>query len=360
MNDARTFPLRPGSAAQVRHYLAGVARLDSMRRAQAALLVSELVANAITHSDAEEVTVAVESKGSAERVSVSHAASRPIGKPEFGLGFQILQSFSQDWGTEYSNGGLTVWFELRSPGSVTLSPAALEEEELLARVREDSTFAEELVRRHEALATTIARRYRGKGVSEEDLEQVALIALMKAIHRFEPGKGELRSFAAVTISGELKRQLRDRGWSVRVPRGLQELAMAVARAGQELAQETGRAPTLGEIAQALDVTEEEVAEAMSVGQGYRAASLDEPDSSTGTPMADLLGGPDEDLGVVLDRAGLSEALQSLSERDRLVVYLRFYEDLTQSEIAERIGVSQMHVSRILSRALSELGDLIDG
>src|SRR5690606_25138650 len=137
-------------------------------------------------------------------------------------------------------------------GAVTLPPGSLEEGELLARVGEDPTFAEELVRRHESLATTIARRYRGKGVSEEDLEQVALIALMKAIHRLEPTKGELRSFAAVTISGELKRQLRDRGWSVRVPRGLQELAMAVARASQELAQESGRAPTLAEIAASLE------------------------------------------------------------------------------------------------------------
>ncbi len=360
MTQARSFPLRPGTAAQVRQYLAEVARLDSMRRAQAALLVSELFANAIAHSNADEVTVSVETKDSTERVSVSHVAARPLGKPEFGLGFRILESLSQDWGTDFSENGLTVWFELRAPGSVTLSPEGLDEEELLTRVGEDSKYAEELVRRHESLATTIARRYRGKGVSEEDLEQVALIALMKAIHRFEPGKGELRSFAAVTISGELKRQLRDRGWSVRVPRGLQELAMAVARTTQELSQESGRAPTLEEIAEVLDVTEEEVAEAMSVGQGYRAASLDEPDSSTGTPMADLLGAPDEDLGVVLDRAGLSEAMHSLPERDRLVVYLRFYEDLTQSEIAERIGVSQMHVSRILSRALSELGDLLDG
>lgn len=360
MSESRTFPLRPGTAAQVREFLAETARLDSMRGAEAALLVSELFANAIAHSDAEEVTVSVESRDMAERVSVSHSASRPLGKPEFGLGFRILESFSQDWGTEFSDGGLTVWFELRAPGAVTLSPEGLDEDELLARVGEHPKYAEELVRRHEGLATTIARRYRGKGVSEEDLEQVALIALMKSIHRFELGKGELRSFAAVTISGELKRQLRDRGWSVRVPRGLQELAMAVARAGQELAQEWGRAPTLEEIAQSLDVTEEEVAEAISVGQGYRAASLDEPDASTGTPLADLLGAPDEDLGVVLDRAGLSEAMQSLPERDRLVIYLRFYEDLTQSEIAERIGVSQMHVSRILSRALSELGDLLDG
>lgn len=359
MKRSRTFALRPGSAAKVRAFLAEVARLDSMRRAEATLLVSELFANAISHSEAEKVVVSVESRDTAERVSVSHPAEGPLEKPKFGLGFRILDAFAQSWGTEFSDGTLTVWFELRAPGAVSLSPGALEEEELLSRVGEDVAFSEELVRRHSSLATTIARRYRGKGVSEDDLEQVALIALMKAIHRFEPGKGELRSFAAVTISGELKRQLRDRGWSVRVPRGLQELAMAVARVSQELAQESGRAPTIEEIALSLEVTEEEVAEAMSVGQGYRAASLDEPDATTGTPMADLLGAPDDELGVVLDRAGLDEALQSLPERDRTVVYLRFYEDLTQSEIAERIGVSQMHVSRILSRALSELGDILE-
>ncbi|HEX6946921.1 MAG TPA: sigma-70 family RNA polymerase sigma factor [Acidimicrobiia bacterium] len=359
MKQTRTFALRPGTAAKVRAFLAEVTRLDSMRRAEAMLLVSELFANAIAHSDASKVAVSVEPKENSVRVSVSHEAPEPLEEPRFGLGFRILDSFAKDWGHDYEKGNLTVWFELRTPGAVTLSPASMDESELLEKVGEDPAYAEELVRRHETLATTIARRYRGKGVSEEDLEQVAMIALMKAIHRFEAAKGELRSFAAVTISGELKRQLRDRGWSVRVPRGLQELAMAVARASQELAQESGRAPTLEEIAQALEVTEEEVAEAMSVGQGYRAASLDEPDPSTGTPMADLMGEVDDDLSVVLDRAGLNEALQSLPERDRLVVYLRFYEDLTQSEIADRIGVSQMHVSRILSRALSELGDILE-
>jgi RNA polymerase sigma-B factor len=359
MIETRVFPLRPGAASEVRTFLAGNARLDSMRRAEAELLVSELFANAIAHSDAEEAEVSIEPRDNAVRVSVVHEATGPLEEPEFGLGFRILDSFSRAWGHEFQGGKLTVWFELRAPGSVTMTPADMTEEELLARVGEDPVYAEELVRRHETLAQTIARRYRGKGVSEDDLEQVAMIALMKAIHRFEAAKGELRSFAAVTISGELKRQLRDRGWSVRVPRGLQELAMAVARVSQELSQESGRTPTLGEIARALDVTEEDVAEAMSVGQGYRAASLDEPDPTTGTPMTDLMGSVDRDLSMVLERAGLAEALQARPERDRLVVYLRFYEDMTQSEIAERIGVSQMHVSRILSRALGELGDLLE-
>lgn len=359
MSERQVFPLRPGTAARVRRFLVETTRLDSMRTAEAALLVSELFTNAINHTDAEEVVVTVKPKDRAVRVGVSHEASSPLEKPQFGLGFRILDSFALDWGTDFAEGTLTVWFELRAPGAVTMAPEDLDEADLLARVGEDPMYAEELVRRHEPLALSIARRYRGKGVSEEDLEQVALIALMKAVHRFEPGKGELRSFAAVTISGELKRQLRDRGWSIRVPRSLQERAMAVARVSQELAQERGGVPTLADIAGVLDITEEEVAEAMSVGQGYRATSLDEPDSETGTPMADLLGEPEEGLGVVLDRTSIDEALRALPERERMVVYLRFYEDLTQSEIAERIGVSQMHVSRILSRSLSDLGDILD-
>lgn len=359
MTVERTFRLLPGTAAKVRAYLVEATRLDSMRTAEAALLVSELFANAINHSDASQVDVSVDRKDTTVRIGVSHQASGALEVDQFGLGFRILDSFARSWGSDFTDGTLTVWFEIRAPGASSLAPEALSEEELLARVGEDAVYAEELVRRHDALASTIARRYRGKGVSEEDLEQVAMIALMKAVHRYEAGKGELRSFAAVTISGELKRQLRDRGWSIRVPRALQERAMEVARTSQEIAQDSGRTPTVSDIAQVLDLTEEEVAEALSVGQGYRAASLDEPDSDTGTPMADLLGEREEGLGIVLDRADLDEALMSLPERDRTVVYLRFYEDLTQSEIADRIGVSQMHVSRILSRSLSELGDILD-
>jgi RNA polymerase sigma-B factor len=180
---------------------------------------------------------------------------------------------------------------------------------------------------------------------------------MKAIHRFDAERGELRSFAAVTISGELKRHLRDRGWSVHVPRGLQERAMAVNRATEELTQATGRVPTIPDLAAALELSPEEIAEAISVVHGYRAISLDHAGDENNSPL-DMLGANDPALGDAASRTAIDEALAALPERERLIVYLRFYEDMTQSQIAEQIGISQMHVSRLLSRSLDDLGDLL--
>jgi RNA polymerase sigma-B factor len=186
------------------------------------------------------------------------------------------------------------------------------------------------------------------------------MALMKAIHRYDASRGALRSFASVTVSGELKRQLRDRGWSIHVPRGLQERSMAVTRSTQEVTQRLGRVPTISEIAADLGMSREEVAEAMSVVHGYRALSLDslpiDSASPTGPALIEMLGELDGSLVDAATRTSLDQALQSLPERERLIVYLRFYEDMTQSEIAEVIGVSQMQISRLLARSLSELSD----
>lgn len=358
LNESRSFPLHPGSAAKVRGFLVEATRLDSMKAAEAALVATELIANAVQHAEARTVAVSVEHRGLTVRVGVSHPAKSPLGEVTPGFGLRIVERLAQKWGSNFEAGELTVWFEIRSPGSVSLTPAELDDEQLLERVGDHPIYAEELVRRYEPLALAIARRYRGKGIGDDDLEQVALIALMKAIHRYDAERGELKSFAAVTISGELKRQLRDRGWSVRVPRGLQERAMAVARAGQELTQVSGRMPRLSDIGAALDLEEAEVAEAMSVGHGYRALSLDQPDDETGTAMADLLGEVDSSLGATAARADIDDALLSLPERERMIVYLRFYEDMTQSQIAERIGVSQMQVSRLLARSLSDLADIL--
>lgn len=358
LTESRSFPLHPGSAAKVRAFLAQSTRLDSMKGAEAALLSTELIANAVQHAEAKSVVVLVEHRDVAVRVGVGHSADGPLGEVTPGFGLQIVQSLAQAWGSDFEEGVLTVWFEIRSPGAVSMSPAHLDDDELLDRVGEHPIFAEELVRRFEPLASSIARRYRGKGIGDDDLDQVALIALMKAIHRYDATRGELKSFAAVTISGELKRQLRDRGWSLRVPRGLQERALEVARAGQELSQAEGRVPRLSEIAAALELAEEEVAEAMSVGHGYRALSLDEPDKETGTALAEMLGEVDSSLGEMTVRTAIDAALRTLPERERIIVYLRFYEDLTQSEIAERVGVSQMQVSRLLARTLSDLADIL--
>lgn len=353
-----TIPLRPGSAATVRTFLDEEVRLDSMRTAEAALLATEIIANAVKHGDASEADVRVETEGSVVRIGVSHISERPITSPERGFGFTLLDRLSHDWSYSYVDGRVDVWFEVRKPGSVSLTPGTMSEDELVLRMADDPTLAQELINRYRPLALSIARRYRGKGIHEDDLEQVAVIALLKALHRFDPERGSLRSFAAVTIAGELKRLLRDRGWSVRVPRGLQEQALSVAWTMQKLTQENGRSPSPAEIARAMDLSEDEVSEALSVAQGYSALSLDDTGPEDGPSLADALGDLDLALNDTETRDVIDDALQALSERDRLVVYLRFYEDLTQTEIAERIGVSQMQVSRILTKALNELGDII--
>ncbi len=329
-----------------------------MRAAEAALLVTELFANAVQHGRASTAEVWVEDRGLMVRVGVSHLSPGPIIPVAHGFGLTVVDKMSQSWGTEHRDGRLHVWFELRQPGSLAMSPDDLDEEQLIAGMEAEPLYAEELVRRYQPLATSIWRRYRGKGITDDDLEQVALIALLKAVHRFDPSRGELRSFAAVTISGELKRQLRDRGWSVRVPRGLQELALEVTRAAQTLTQELGRSPRMSDIAARLEISQEEVSEAMSVAQGYTALSIEDPGGEDGQPLSEVLGGFDAEFDDAEIRSNMSQALAALPERDRIVVYLRFYEDLTQTEIAERVGVSQMQVSRILTRALSELGDLL--
>jgi RNA polymerase sigma-B factor len=351
-------PIRPSSTAAVRSFLTETLNLDSMRSAEAALLVTEIFANAVQHGRASSAEVWVEERGPLVRVGVGHFSSGPMSPGAHGFGLTLVDRMSQSWGTDHRDGKLHVWFELRQPGSLAMSPDDLDEGHLLAGMGSEPLYAEELVRRYQPVATSIWRRYRGKGITDDDLEQVALIALMKAVHRFDPSRGELRPYAAVTISGELKRLLRDRGWSVRVPRGLQELALEVTKAVQTLTQELGRSPRVSDIAARLEISQEEVSEAMSVAQGYTALSIEDPGGEDGTPLAEVLGGIDPEFGDAETRSSMREALSALPEKDRAVVFLRFYEDLTQTEIAERVGVSQMQVSRILTRALVELGDLL--
>lgn len=356
---AITVPLKPGSPGRVRVFLEESLRLDAMRKAEAALLATELVTNAVQHGNATSAEIRIESNGPLVRIDVNHPAERPIEATRPGFGLTLVERMSHAWGHHHAGGRVHVWFEVRRPGSMSLQPSQLDEEELVARIDTDPICVEELMDRYRPLAISIARRYRGKGIPDDDLDQVAIIALLKAIHRFDASRGALRSFAAVTVAGELKRQLRDRGWSVRVPRGLQERALAVAWTVQNLTQEAGRAPKISELAAALEMSDSEVSEAMSVAQGYAALSLDDTGPDDGPSLSDALGEVDRAIDDTETRTAIHEALAGLPERDRLVVYLRFYEDMTQTEIAEKVGVSQMQVSRILTRSLSELGDRLD-
>ena len=242
------------------------------------------------------------------------------------------------------------------------SGGSREDRRLLIRYHEqgDATAREELVERFLPLARQLARRYQRQNEPLDDLMQVASMGLVKAIDRFDPARGTAFStYAVPTILGELKRYFRDSGWAVHVPRGMQERVMKLDQASQELHRKLGRSPSAGELANELGLTSEEVLEAMEAASAYDAISLEEQrgseqrDSQEPT-YADSLGSEEERYELVEYGATIAPTMKALSERERLILHLRFVEDLTQSEIAARIGVSQMHVSRLIRRALARL------
>jgi RNA polymerase sigma-B factor len=241
--------------------------------------------------------------------------------------------------------------------------AARERHATMDRFREyaqtrDRRLRDDLVEEHLRLAEFCARRFARRGEPLDDLRQVALVGLLKAVERFQPERGlQFSSFATPTIIGEIKRHFRDRGWAVRVPRRLQEVYLELDRCVATLSQELGRAPTPAEIAARAGVTEEEVLEGMEAGAFYRLPSLDAPAREDARPAADAssLGEDDSALASVDDRLEVEQLLGHLAPRERRIVYLRFFEGLTQSEIAEEVGISQMHVSRMLTRSLEQLG-----
>ncbi|MGK2948086.1 MAG: SigB/SigF/SigG family RNA polymerase sigma factor [Acidimicrobiales bacterium] len=219
-----------------------------------------------------------------------------------------------------------------------------------------SSLRDQLIEEHMWLARHCARRFSGKGESPDDLLQVANMALVKAVDRFDPSfKVRFATFAVPTITGELRRHFRDRTWSMRVSRRLKDLHLELKSVSEQMAHDLGRAPSVDELAAALDVTPEQVLEALEAGAAYRASSLDAPVGGEGEEgiIPGETHGELEDTGV---RVMLQEAMSNLPERERRVVYLRFYLGLTQSEIAEEIGVSQVHVSRILRATLAQLAD----
>lgn len=229
----------------------------------------------------------------------------------------------------------------------------------------DAALREELILAYGGLAAYLARKFANRGEPLDDLTQVANIGLLKAVDRFDPGRGtEFTTYATVTIVGEIKRHFRDKFWTVRVPRRLRELNNALMKSVESLAQRLGRSPTLQEIADESGVPFEEVVEAFELGRAYNPASLDaelaEGDEDHGTSLLDYLGGEDPALARLEDRHTLEEALQSLPERQHEIVRLRYYEGLSQAEIARRLSISQMHVSRIQREALRRLKELIAG
>jgi RNA polymerase sigma-B factor len=215
----------------------------------------------------------------------------------------------------------------------------------------------ELIEAHKSLASHLARRFANRGEPFDDLLQVAYLGMLKAVERFDPERGlEFSTFATATVEGELKRHFRDRTWSVRVPRRPQELHLRLGNAINELSQRLHRPPRIPELAEELGVTDDDVLEAMEVGGAYRSSSLDARPADNGEAMTleSRLGIADHNFDLAEHRVVLERLLEELPERERTIVQLRFFHDMTQTEIAQEIGISQMHVSRLLARTLTQL------
>jgi len=249
------------------------------------------------------------------------------------------------------------------PVMATIAMPRTDSTELFDRWQKDRDrrAREELIDRFLPLARKLARRYAGPREPFEDLMQVASLGLVKAVDRFDTERGTaFSSFAVPTILGELKRYFRDLGWSVHVPRGAQELALKVEEAQQQLTTRTGRPPSVQELAQYLEMAIEDVLDALETASAHHSTSLDAPrddgEDDSGS-LADAFGQEDDRYELVDASVTIATAARQLSARERRVLVLRFVEDLTQTQIAEQIGVSQMQVSRILRRALARLREL---
>jgi RNA polymerase sigma-B factor len=221
----------------------------------------------------------------------------------------------------------------------------------------DAAAREALVTLHLPLVQHLARRFRNRGEPYDDLVQVGTIGLIKAVDRFDNDRGvEFSTYATPTIVGEIKRHFRDKGWAVRVPRRLQELRLQLTTATSELSQQLGRAPTVAELALRLAISEEEVLEGLESANAYATVPLDKGSDDEGSSAGylDTLGEDDEALEGVEYRESLKPLLAQLAPRERHILMLRFFHEKTQSEIAAEVGISQMHVSRLLAKTLAQL------
>ena len=246
---------------------------------------------------------------------------------------------------------------MTAPNTGATSPAEVDRG-LLRRYHElgDQSAREALVERHLPLVRSLARRYAGRGESLEDIEQVGAIGLIKAIDRYELSREvALTTYATPNVVGEIKRHFRDRGWAIRIPRALQELNVKMSGAIDRLTAQLGRSPTIAELARELDATPEQVLEAMEAGSAYSPVSLSaSPNSEDELDLMEVIGDEDEEFERTDERTSLEPSLHSLPDREREILRMRFDDGLTQTQIAERVGLSQMHVSRLICKSIEQM------
>jgi RNA polymerase sigma-B factor len=240
--------------------------------------------------------------------------------------------------------------------------SSADDEQLMRRYHQigDVRARQELIERHLGFVRRLAQRYAHRGETIEDLTQVGCVGLIKAVDRYDgKHKVTLATYAAPNILGEIKRHFRDKGWSVRVPRDVQELNVKLGRVVDDLTSRLGRSPNVEELAEATDTAPEQVVEALESSRAYSTVSLsersDDPDEESGDPL-EALGDEDEGYQLVEQRELLRQGFKTLAERERAILHMRFFLGLTQSEIADRVGISQMHVSRLIRQSVDEVRD----
>lgn len=229
----------------------------------------------------------------------------------------------------------------------------------------DTRIRDQLVTMHRNLVRFLAGKFMNRGEPLEDLVQVGTIGLINAIDRFDPGRGtKFSTYATPTIVGEIRRHFRDKAWSLKVPRRLQELNLSANKAAEALSQELGRPPTVQEIAHAVNASEEETLEAIELGNAYDTVSLDSKlayeGESAPLSLAEFVGGTDGSLENLETYGDLNQAMECLDQREKSIIYLRFFKDMSQTEVAKRLNISQMHVSRLQQKALRRLKELLSG
>jgi len=328
------------------------------------------------HPDDDPLKLALQGEGRPERDEAAREAAPPVrGGVRSGLGVPppAQGSGKEARARRRATGGTMSEHERHSEDtaqSVPSVPAARHDVQdrsgaraLFVRLRalpqgspEYAELRNQLVRMHLPLVEHLARRFRNRGEPLDDLTQVATIGLIKSVDRFDPDRGvEFSTYATPTVVGEIKRHFRDKGWAVRVPRRLQELRLSLTTATAELSQLHGRSPTVHELAEKLSISEEEVLEGLESANAYSTLSLDVPDTDDESPaVADTLGAEDEALEGVEYRESLKPLLEDLPPREKRILLLRFFGNMTQSQIAQEVGISQMHVSRLLARTLAQL------
>ncbi len=350
----------PGAPSEVRAWLGFVFGLRGPVALDVEVMASELVLHATeTGSFAGDdfLEITADRPPGAIHVEVAYPAPDGLQRAGDEVGFEVLDRRAAVWGHVVEEGRCTVWFEEAIP-SAGWELEVSDDSDLIGRLRVDERAAAELIDRYAPLVQRFTARYRRAGLEADDLQQVGHEALLQAAHRFDPSRGSFERFASRTISGTLKRHLRDRGWAVRPPRGLQELVLELRRAEQELTQALGRRPTVEELSQATGRSVREVDRANAAAAAFDTGSLDISHDEGGPAMAEQLGVTDAAIARAAGWAAVDQAMERLADRERELVRLRYFDDLSQRQIAEHVGISQMHVSRLLRQSIDTMRDAL--